>query len=380
MIIIGLMSGTSVDGIDVAVVDIQGNGLDLEVKLIAGETFAYSPNLRSHILEVCAGKALSMEDFTKLDNAIATEFAQAALKTIPQGIKVDLIGSHGQTVYHRPPQENKLGYSLQLGRGDLIAHLTNINTVNNFRAADIAQQGQGAPLVSKIDLCLYADKTNSRCLQNIGGIGNATYLPSTNTDKWESKILGWDTGAGNVLMDLAIQQLTNNKQKYDHDGNWSRQGKPCQDLVRKWLKQEFFQLQPPKSTGRELFSPEYLEQCHQDSQPYNLSPADWLATLTEFTVASIADSYQRFLPSLPDEVILAGGGSCNSYLKERLQANLPNSKLLTSDDVGISSEFKEAIAFAILAYWRIHNFPGNLPTVTGAKKDTILGDTYLVHS
>ena len=377
MIVLGLMSGTSVDGIDVAIVDIEGKGLDLQVKLINGETFAYSHKLRSQILEVCAGKPLSMMEFTQLDYAIATEFAQAALNTIPERIQVDLIGSHGQTVYHQPPSKNQLGYSLQLGRGDLIAHLTKIDTVNNFRAADIAQQGQGAPLVSKIDLCLYADAHKSRCLQNIGGIGNATYLPSTKTAQWQDKILGWDTGPGNVLIDLAIQQLTNNQQKYDENGNWSRQGKPCQQLVRKWLQQDFFRLPPPKSTGRELFSPEYLAQCHRDSEVYNLASADWLATLTEFTVASIHNSYKRFLPSLPDEVILAGGGSCNSYLKERLQNYLPNSQLLTSDDLGISSEFKEAIAFAILAYWHVHNYPGNLPTVTGAKKDVILGDLYL---
>ncbi len=380
MIVVGLMSGTSVDGIDVAVVDITGQGLDLQVELIAGNTLTYSSNLRSHILEVCAGKPLSMEEFTKLDNAIATEFAKAALNTIPTGIEVDLIGSHGQTVYHQPPQDDRLGYSLQLGRGDLIAHQTHIDTVNNFRAADINHYGQGAPLVSKIDLCLYATPDNSRCLQNIGGIGNATYLPATSTEKWQSKILGWDTGPGNVLMDLAIQRLTNNEQKYDNNGNFSRQGKPNQELVQKWLKQDFFLLQPPKSTGRELFSDEYLAQLTQDSQPYHLSSADWLATLTEFTAASIADSYDRFLPAIPNEVILAGGGSYNSYLKERLQSYLPNSKLLVSDDLEISSEYKEAIAFAILAYWRIHNYPGNLPTVTGATKDVVLGDLYSVNS
>ena len=376
MIIIGLMSGTSVDGIDTAIVDIRGEGLDLEIQLLAGATYPYSSALRMEILQVCGGKPLSMEEYSKLDNAIATEFAQAVLKIIPEGMEVDLIGSHGQTVFHQPPNNNHLGYSLQLGRGDLIAHLTKITTVNNFRAADIAQQGQGAPLVSKIDLCLYRDESKNRCLQNIGGIGNATYLPATNTQQWQEQILGWDTGAGNVLIDLAIQELTNHQEKYDHDGNWSRQGNPCQQLVKQWLQQEFFKIKPPKSTGRELFSPEYLAQCRQDAQPYNLSDADWLATLTEFTAASIADSYQRFLPSLPDEVILAGGGSCNSYLKERLQSYLPDSQLLTSDEVGISSEFKEAIAFAILAYWRIHNYPGNLPTVTGAKQDALLGDIY----
>lgn len=377
MIVLGLMSGTSVDGIDVALVEIQGQGLDLQIKLINGETFAYSPDLRRQILAVCGGKSLSMEELIQLDNAIASEFAQAAVNTIPEEVKVDLIGSHGQTVYHQPPRKKQLGYSLQLGRGDLIAYLTKIDTVTNFRAADIAQQGQGAPLVSKIDMCLYADEHHSRCLQNIGGIGNATYLPATNTARWSEKILGWDTGPGNVLIDTAVQQLTNNQQKYDENGNWSRQGKPCQPLVSQWLKQDFFHLPPPKSTGRELFSPAYLAQCYQDSQRYNLSSADWLATLTEFTVASIYDSYKRFLPSLPDEVILAGGGNCNSYLTERLQAYLPDSRLLTSDELGISSEFKEAIAFAILAYWRVHNYPGNLPTVTGAKKEVVLGDLHL---
>lgn len=376
MIVIGLMSGTSVDGIDTAIVNIEGQGLDLKVELLVGQTFPYSDSLREEILQVCAGKPLSMQDLCHLDNAIASEFAQAVKNIIPENLKVDLIGSHGQTVYHQPPQKNQLGYSLQLGRGDLIAHLTGIKTVSNFRVADIAVGGQGAPLVSKIDVCLYRHPHYSRCLQNIGGIGNATYLPSNHTPQWQEKIMGWDTGPGNVLIDLAVQDLTDNKQKFDFNGNWSRQGKPCQPLIKKWLNQDFFKQKPPKSTGRELFSPDYLAQCRQDAQIYHLSSADFLATLTELTVASIADSYRRFLPSLPHEVILAGGGSRNSYLKERLQAHLPNSRLLDSDDLGVSSEFKEAMAFAILAYWHIHNFTGNLPQVTGAKREVVLGQYF----
>ncbi len=373
MIVIGLMSGTSVDGIDTAMVNIEGQGLDLKVDLLMGQTFPYSDSLREEILQVCAGKPLSMEDLSRLDGAIASEFAQAVKNIIPDNLKVDLIGSHGQTVYHQPPHKNQLGYSLQLGRGDAIALMTGIKTVSNFRVADIAVGGQGAPLVSKIDVCLYRHPNHSRCLQNIGGIGNATYLPSSHTPQWQEKIMGWDTGPGNVLIDLAVQELTNNQQKFDFNGEWSRQGKPCQALVKKWLNQDFFKQKPPKSTGRELFSPDYLHQCRQDAQNYHLSPADFLATLTELTVASIADSYHRFLPSLPQEVILAGGGSRNSYLKERLKAHLPNSHLLDSDDLGVSSEFKEAMAFAILAYWHIHNFTGNLPQVTGAKKEVVLG-------
>lgn len=373
MIVIGLMSGTSVDGIDTAVVDIQGQGLDLNVNLLVGQTFPYSSALRSEILAVCEGKSLTMAEFAQLDYAIALEFAQAVINIIPPNTKIDLIGSHGQTVYHQPPHKNELGYSLQLGRGEVIFQKTGIKTINNFRVADIAVGGQGAPLVSKIDLCLYKHPHHSRCLQNIGGIGNATYLPSTHTPQWQEKIMGWDTGPGNALIDLAVQQLTNNQQTFDFNGDWSRQGKPCQPLIKQWLKQDFFHQKPPKSTGRELFGHHYLAHCRQDANSYNLSDGDWLATLTELTVASIADSYHRFLPCLPHEVILAGGGSRNSYLKERLQAYLGDTLLLTSDDLGISSEFKEAIAFAILAYWHVHNFAGNLPCVTGAKKEVVLG-------
>ncbi|BAQ59970.1 anhydro-N-acetylmuramic acid kinase [Geminocystis sp. NIES-3708] len=376
MIIVGLMSGTSVDGIDAAVVEIKGQKLDLEVNLLVGQTFPYSPSLRTKILQVCEGDSLSMTEFSQLDSAIATEFSQAVLNIIPDNIKVDLIGSHGQTVYHQPPHKNQLGYSLQLGRGDVIAHLTGIDTVNNFRVADIAVGGQGAPLVSKIDLCLYNHPRHSRCLQNIGGIGNATYLPSTHTQKWQEKVIGWDTGPGNALIDLAVQKLTDNQQTFDFNGDWSRQGKPCKPLIKQWLKEDFFHQKPPKSTGRELFGHIYLEKCHRDAQNYHLSDADWLATLTELTVASIADSYHRFLPSIPHEVILAGGGSRNSYLKERLQSYLPDSHLLISDDLGISGEFKEAIAFAILAYWHVNNYEGNLPNVTGAKKEVILGQIH----
>ncbi len=377
MIIIGLMSGTSIDGIDTALVEINGKGLDLEVNLLSGQTFPYSSALRRQILDVCAGKSLNIQDIAQLDNAIASEFAQSALNIIPTNTHVDLIGSHGQTVFHQPPRDHHLGYSLQLGRGDLIAHLTRINTVSNFRVADIAVGGHGAPLVPKIDLCLFTHSRHSRCLQNIGGIGNVAYLPSRQHQDWQSKVIGWDTGPGNALIDLAVQKLTDNQKSYDQDGEWSRQGKPCLELVKHWLREDYFHALPPKSTGRELFGTAYLQKCQQEAEKYNLSDADWLATLTELTVASIADSYHRFLPSMPNEVILAGGGSRNSYLKERLQSYLPDSHLMTSDDLGVSSEFKEAIAFAILAYWRVNNYPANLPSVTGAKKEVLLGEIHL---
>lgn len=376
MIVVGLMSGTSVDGIDAAVVDIKGSGLDLHINLLAGQTFPYPDDLRRQILALCEGASISMEQFAKLDGAIASCFADATMNVIPDNVSVDLIGSHGQTVFHQPATDNHLGYSLQIGRGDLIAHQTKITTVNNFRQADIAVGGHGAPLVSKIDLCLFSHHKHHRCLQNIGGIGNVTYLPPSHQPQWQEQIMGWDTGPGNALLDLAVQKFTNHQKTFDFNGEWSRQGKPCLPLVKTWLKQDFFSQKPPKSTGRELFGHVYLEQCLKDAQPFGLSEADFLATLTELTASSIAYNYQKFLPTLPHDLILAGGGSSNSYLKERLQANLPTVNLLTTDDFNVSTEFKEAIAFAILAYWRIHSFPGNLPVVTGAKKETLLGQIH----
>ncbi|MCA1990995.1 MAG: anhydro-N-acetylmuramic acid kinase [Coleofasciculus sp. S288] len=385
--VIGLMSGTSVDGIDAAVVEIVGKDVDLNVELLAGATYPYPPALREQILAVCAGAALSMVQLAELDDAIAFHFAQAAQKIQIGNPTADLIGSHGQTVYHRPPrlQSNErtslshpitpLGYSYQLGRGEVIAQLTGIKTVSNFRTADIAVGGQGAPLVSKVDTYLFSSPTQHRCVQNIGGIGNVTYLPARQGN-WIEQVCGWDTGPGNALLDLAVQHFTNGSQTYDKDGNWARQGTPCEALVKQWLTQDFFQIPPPKSTGRELFGVDYLNQCLAESAAYNLTPADLLATLTELTATSIAHSYRSFLPQMPDEVFLAGGGSRNLYLKQRLQTLLNPVQVLTTDEVGVSAEFKEAIAFAVLAHWRTLGFPGNLPQVTGASGDVLLGNIY----
>nr|WP_324616383.1 anhydro-N-acetylmuramic acid kinase [Lusitaniella coriacea] len=377
MRVVGLISGTSVDGIDAALVDIEGMDSDLQVNFLAGETYPYAEDLRAQILAVGEGEPLSMEEFARLDRAIARQFSLAAQNIQRDHSPAHLIGSHGQTVFHQPPSPPSLGYSLQLGRGELIAHATGLPVVSNLRAADIAAGGQGAPLVSKIDLCLLGHQSTDRCVQNIGGIGNVTYLPARARAERETLICGWDTGPGNMLLDLAVQQLTNGRQTYDSEGSWAAQGTPCDPLVRQWLKQDFFQQKPPKSTGRELFGQTYLQQCQKDATVYSLSEADWLATLTELTVASIVRSYQAFLPQMPDEVLLCGGGSRNTYLKQRLQAQLASTTVLTTDEVGLNSEFKEAIAFAVLAYWKFElAFAGNLPQVTGAKQSKALGDVH----
>ena len=414
------MSGTSVDGIDAALVDVSGSAA-VTVTLLAGATYPYPPALREQILAVCGGAALSIADLAELDDAIAAQFAQAAIAIQADHPRAELIGSHGQTVYHRPPKRergegrgergqresdsspltpHRLGYSLQLGRGAAIAQATGITTISNFRAADIAAGGQGAPLVPAVDVVLLSHPTYNRCVQNIGGIGNVAYLPArsqqsavssqqsavTQNAKLKTQNaklhpspltphpLGWDTGPGNVLLDLAVQAFSNGTQTYDRDGAWAASGTPCMELVEHWLEQPFFQQPPPKSTGRELFGAAYLEQCLADAGDRSLNHADVLATLTELTVASIAQTYRRFLPQGPDQVLVCGGGSKNLYLKQRLQQRLESIPVLTTDDVGLNAEFKEAIAFAVLAYWRQQGLTGNLPAVTGAASSVLLGE------
>ncbi|MEH2282076.1 MAG: anhydro-N-acetylmuramic acid kinase [Nostoc sp.] len=399
--VIGLISGTSVDGIDAALVEISGTELDLKVELLAGATYPYPAELRERILAVGAGVAISMAELAEIDDAIAVVFAQAAQNIQIGHQPATLIGSHGQTVYHRPPkggageQGNRgremltphelnapltalgtpLGYSLQLGRGALIAHLTSIATVSNFRVADIAIGGHGAPLVPRVDAYLLSHPEEGRCIQNIGGIGNVAYIPPRHGD-WLSKIRAWDTGPGNSLLDLAVEDLSAGAKTYDENGNWAASGTPSHPLVEQWLKQDYFHLPPPKSTGRELFGVAYLHQCLKDAQAYQLNPADVLATLTELTAASIVHSYRTFLPEMPQRVLLCGGGSRNLYLKERLQLLLTSIPVCTTDEVGLNADFKEAIAFAVLAYWRHLGIPGNLPTATGAPQEVLLGEIH----
>ncbi|MEH1829040.1 MAG: anhydro-N-acetylmuramic acid kinase [Nostoc sp.] len=389
--VIGLISGTSVDGIDAVLVEISGTELDLKVELLAGATYPYSAELRERILAVGAGLAISMAELAEIDDAIAIVFAQAAQNIQIGHQPATLIGSHGQTVYHRPPKEGAgeqgsrgrgmphsapstpLGYSLQLGRGALIAHLTAITTVSNFRVADIAIGGHGAPLVPRVDAYLLSHPQEGRCIQNIGGIGNVAYIPPRHGD-WLSKIRAWDTGPGNSLLDLAVEHLSARAKTYDEDGNWAASGTPCDPLVEQWLSQDYFHLPPPKSTGRELFGVTYLHQCLKDAQAYQLNAADILATLTELTAASIVHSYRAFLPEMPQRVLLCGGGSRNLYLKQRLQLLMTSIPVWTTDEVGLSADFKEAIAFAVLAYWRNLGIPGNLPTATGAPQEVLLGE------
>ncbi|CAN1210883.1 anhydro-N-acetylmuramic acid kinase [Tumidithrix helvetica PCC 7403] len=389
MLAVGLISGTSVDGIDAALVEITEQDEKLQARLIAGHTFNYDPNLRAEILAVCAGEPRAIAQFCELDDRIAAAFAQAAIAIIEQNPqpsdsladasrrKPNFIGSHGQTVFHRPPLgieasgKTTLGYSVQLGRGAVIAELTGIKTISDFRVADIERGGHAAPLVPMLDWLLLTHATQNRACQNIGGISNVCYLPASGA---QDLVFGFDNAPGNVLIDMATQKLFN--LPFDDSGQLASQGNFYLPLIESWLQQEFFHTPPPKSTGRELFSPSYLEQCLEQCQQAQLSNYDILATLTEFTARAIALSYRQFLPKFPDRVLLCGGGCRNRYLVERLRDLLAPAEVMSTDDAGVNADFKEAIAFAVLGYLKLQKRLGNLPSVTGAKGSVELGRVY----
>jgi len=370
MYVAGALSGTSADGIDVAVVEItEGDRL----RWVGGQTVPYGLPVRAQILALCGGAALSLAELYELDDAIAEAFAAAIADTLNKlKIQPDLVASHGQTVFHRPPVGERLGRSVQLGWGGAIAQRLGLPVVANFRAADVALGGHGAPLVPMVDWLLLRHETRDRCVQNLGGIANVAYLPAGGDT---TTVIGFDNGPGNVLLDLAAEVLFG--KPFDPEGRLASRGTPNPSLVEAWLQHEFFRRQPPKSTGRELFDRKYLDRCIVKCRERNLSNFDVLATLTEFTARAIADSYRQFLPRYPQEVWLGGGGCHNRYLMERLTHALAPATVHTTDEAGIDPDHKEAIAFAVLGYLRWHNRPGNLPSVTGAKRAVPLGDVFL---
>ncbi len=392
MKIIGLMSGTSVDGIDAALTEVTGKGYAVSAELIKGVVHPYAEDVRSRILSLCDNQPITLAELADLDDAIAHHFIEAVQALGTDLTSVDLIGSHGQTLYHRPPSAQRLGYTQQLGRGDLIARTTGCTTISNFRIADIALGGQGAPLVPIVDACLLAQPDRDLAVQNIGGIGNVTYIPAWKMDFAKTSlsapdgIKGWDTGPGNALIDWAVTKFSNGQKSYDENGSWAATGTSHQDLINQWLEHPFFQTPPPKSTGRELFGVEYAERCWQTADAEGSSPEDFLATLTDFTAATIELSYRQFLPNLPKEVLIGGGGSQNQYLMRCLQQRLPECRVRSTDqrptdksEVNqrqVDANYKEAIAFAVLAYWRWHSLPSNLPSVTGADRPCLLGEIW----
>ncbi|MEN9245163.1 MAG: anhydro-N-acetylmuramic acid kinase [Thermostichales cyanobacterium SRBZ-1_bins_19] len=357
MRIVGLMAGTSADGIDVAIVDVFGIPPQLSWQLLHHETIAYEPALRQQILACCRGGTVA--EVCVLHGRLGEAFAAAALAGIhhaglsPDGI--DLIASHGQTVWHQPQDHA----TLQLGETAVIAERTGIPVIGNFRARDLAAGGQGAPLVAYADALLFRDPERVRAVQNIGGMANVTYLPAP-----DQPVIAFDTGPGNVLIDAAVEHLTQGSWTYDEGGALGGQGRVDWDWVAERLRDPYFRQPPPKSTGREYWRWERL------GLPVSV---DSVATVTALTAASIVQAYRDFLPRLPDQVIVSGGGSRNRTLMGHLETMLAPIPVVSSDAVGLPSAAKEAVSFALLAYESYHRRPGTLASATGARHPVILG-------
>jgi len=376
-LVVGLMSGTSMDGIDAALVKVKGFGLETKVELIKFICIPYEPALRQSLEDVSSYG--SVDKISELNFLVGEAFADAALGVIREsGFQVDdvdLIGSHGQTIYHNPPSYKKgVPSTMQIGELDVIAESTGITTIGDFRTRDIAAGGEGAPLVPYVDFILFRKPGEVRVAQNIGGIANATVVTEGIED-----VVAFDTGPGNMLMDKVVSLATGGKEKYDRDGKLASQGRIDKGLLEELLSHPFFVQPPPKSTGAELFGEQRALELYKLVKGKEISIVDLMSTLLQLTVESIALSYERFVfPKLNiDKVIISGGGAMNPVLVRRLKDRLDNVKFTTSDEFEIPVDAKESVAFAVLANELISSNFTNLPSVTGAKRRVPLGKIVL---
>jgi anhydro-N-acetylmuramic acid kinase len=379
MIVVGLMSGTSADGTDAAVVEIQGAPPALRWQVLAHVHVPYPPELRAEIFACFRPETGDVERLCALNFALGKTFAHAALQSIAAaGLRpeqVDLIGSHGQTLWHIPSGPD--ASTLQLGEPAVMAELTGITIVGNFRTRDMAAGGQGAPLVAYVDTLLLSHPALVRAAQNIGGIANVTYLPPFSPMGRkagdEGQALAFDTGPGNMLMDYATSRATNGSLTFDCDGALAARGRVDETLLTELMQEPYLHQCPPKTTGRELFGVQFGAQVWDKAKARGLGDHDIIATLTAFTARSISQAYRDFLPHMPDEVIISGGGALNPTLMGMLRQQLAPARVFPIDELGLSSAAKEAVAFAVLAYETWHGRPGNLPTATGASRPVVLG-------
>jgi anhydro-N-acetylmuramic acid kinase len=377
------MSGTSADGIDVAVVRIAPVKGHPNLTLLAHEGFRYPAALRKVVLAAMNAKRISTAELARLNWRLGIAYAEAVKATFEKhGMKLDLVGCHGQTMYHQARPGSYAGKRFactwQLGEAAVIAEKTGVPVVSNFRPADMAAGGQGAPLVSMLDRVFFADQKRGRVLQNIGGIGNLTAIRAGGV----GEAVAFDTGPGNMVMDALAQKLFG--KTYDRNGAIAARGTVVAAVVDEMLRDSYFKLKPPKTTGREEFGREYaakfLAACKRESR----KPEDAIATATALTAESIVRGFEQFvLPSMkgsPIDYVVSGGGARNATLMKMLAARLGplGCKLTTTEEFGLPAEAKEAAAFALMAWLAWHHLPGNVPAATGAKRAAILGQiTYV---
>lgn len=362
---IGLMSGTSVDSIDAVLVDF-GDRENSKPKILTAIGHPITPSLREAILALCAPGPSELDRAGQLDRQIGQVFAEAVQTLLARaGVDpgdVSAIGSHGQTVRHRPPGSVASPFTIQLGDPNTIAALTGITTVADFRRRDMALGGQGAPLMPAFHRAAFATDRN-RAVVNIGGMANITELAA------DGSVYGYDTGPGNALLDYWIG--LHQGHPFDRDGAWAASGRVHPELLNRLMADPYFAAEPPKSTGRETFNPSWLEQASAGLQ---IAPADVQATLAEVTAASVAEAVHLFADG--GELLVCGGGARNKDLLSRLRRRLPTWSIACTGSYGIDADWLEAVGFAWLARQTLRGLPGNCPRVTGAKEETVLGGIY----
>ncbi len=378
MRVLGLMSGTSADGVDAVLVELSGSAEHPHWTLLRSASLDYPASTRQLILAVGQGEAKTASTLLNLSETITKIQAAAARQCDPEG-QAQLVGCHGQTLWHRPPKNAETGAlqpgaSWQMLQAPLLAQLLKRPVIFDFRAADLALGGQGAPLVPKADAALLGRTKGWRALLNLGGIANLTLIPPDAGPDRLQPVRGWDCGPANSLIDLAMEQFSEGKESCDESGRLAETGQCDEALILRWLAEPYFQLSPPKSTGRELFGRADLTRRLQEMQGQAI--ADQIATLTAFSAAVVAQDLQQLSNQnhpLPIELLVAGGGSQNLTLMRELTKRCRGLRLRRSDELRLPSQSREAMVFALLAWWHHLGYPGNAPAITGAEHEAVLG-------
>ena len=372
---LGLMSGTSADGVDAVLARFDGPPQHPQWSLLRHHHQPYPAQLQQKVVTAGQGAPMPACGWLELAEAITQVQAEAAQACDPEA-KAELVGCHGQTVWHRPPAQGSRGASWQMLQAPLLAQLLQRPVIHDFRAADLALGGQGAPLVPRADAALLGNTEGWRALLNLGGIANLTLIPPHSGVDRHAAVLGWDCGPANSLIDLGMRHFTDGAEHFDQDGAMAAQGRADEGWIQRWLHEEYFQLAPPKSTGRECFGQEDLERRLGQLNAAGGSAADAIATLTAFSAAVVAQDLKRLRQLrgiAPIELITAGGGSQNPALIHELRRRCRGAQLEDSRCLGVPTEAREALVFALLAWWHQQNHPGNVPAVTGARRETVLG-------